>query len=32
MSGIERGVRNYSILHLYRLAKALRLNASELLR
>jgi transcriptional regulator with XRE-family HTH domain len=31
MSGIERGVRNCSTLHLYRLAGALRVRASRLL-
>jgi transcriptional regulator with XRE-family HTH domain len=31
MSGIERGVRNCSTLHLFRLAKALRVRAADLL-
>jgi transcriptional regulator with XRE-family HTH domain len=30
MSGIERGVRNCSTLHLLRIAKALRVRAGEL--
>jgi transcriptional regulator with XRE-family HTH domain len=30
MSGIERGVRNCSTLHLVRLAKALRVSISDL--
>ena len=31
MSGIERGVRNPSVLQILRLAKALRINAADLL-
>jgi transcriptional regulator with XRE-family HTH domain len=31
MSGIERGVRNCSTLHLLRIARALRIRPSELL-
>jgi transcriptional regulator with XRE-family HTH domain len=31
MSGIERGVRNCSTLHLYRLARVLRVKAGQLL-
>lgn len=30
MSGIERGVRNCSTLHLLRIARALHVNVSEL--
>ena len=30
MSGIERGVRNCSALHLLRLARALRVNVGDL--
>jgi transcriptional regulator with XRE-family HTH domain len=30
MSGIERGVRNCSTLHLFRLAKALRVRVADL--
>lgn len=30
MSGIERGVRNCSTLHLYRIAQALKVHISEL--
>ena len=30
MSGIERGVRNCSTLHLVRLAKALRIDVADL--
>jgi transcriptional regulator with XRE-family HTH domain len=32
MSGIERGVRNCSTLHLFRIAKALHVQPAELLR
>jgi transcriptional regulator with XRE-family HTH domain len=32
ISGIERGKRNVSILNLYKIANALRVTASELLR
>jgi transcriptional regulator with XRE-family HTH domain len=31
MSGIERGVRNCSTLHLYRIARVLRVEAGALL-
>ncbi len=31
MSGIERGVRNCSTLHLFRLARALRVRVGDLL-
>jgi transcriptional regulator with XRE-family HTH domain len=30
MSGIERGVRNISILHVYRLARGLRVKVADL--
>jgi hypothetical protein len=30
MSGIERGVRNCSVLHLLRLARALRVTVGDL--
>ncbi len=32
MSGIERGVRNCSVLHLLKIAKALRIDAAHLVR
>lgn len=32
ISGIERGKRNVSIVNLYKIANALRVTASELLR
>jgi hypothetical protein len=32
MSGIERGVRNCSTLHLMKLAKVLQINPGDLLR
>ena len=32
MSGIERGVRNCSVLQLLKIAKALRLSVAELFR
>lgn len=31
ISGIERGVRNCSVLHLLRIAKALQVSAADLL-
>lgn len=31
MSGIERGVRNFGILHLFTLAKALKVKPQDLL-
>jgi transcriptional regulator with XRE-family HTH domain len=31
MSGIERGVRNFSVLHLLKIAKALHRRAADLL-
>jgi len=30
MSGIERGVRNFSVLHLLRIARALKISPSDL--
>lgn len=30
MSGIERGVRNFSVLHLLKIAKALRIGVADL--
>jgi transcriptional regulator with XRE-family HTH domain len=31
LSGIERGIRNLTVLHLMRIAKALKVTAGELL-
>jgi transcriptional regulator with XRE-family HTH domain len=30
MSGIERGVRNFSVLHLLKISKALRVKVADL--
>jgi transcriptional regulator with XRE-family HTH domain len=30
MSGIERGVRNFSVLHLLRIARALKISPTDL--